>query len=257
MKNAIKVLVGTLVLSAALTACGKKGGAKAAAAPGPAPAAQAAGVCQLNNQGQCVGGVGAYGYVGVNTWKGNIIVANSPVYLQFLTENGLCYGVQCTRVSGFFNVKIQTVSDTLPNAANFSITPRYQGYHGRSLETQADAYMNAANNGFQLVYNRYSGSAYGNGYGRPAVVPYGAPGQPVNQAAIAAQSASLQIVLTWADATQTIANVVLVYRSQQFAAGQVRADSLPYGQQYGPQHSGHAPEVAPFRGQRQEQPIQW
>jgi len=245
-----KLIYGLLVVSA-LAACGKKGGgSNGAAAPGPG----AAGVCQLNAQGQCVGGVGAYGYVGRNTWDGNVIVTNQAKYLEFLAQNGLCYGPQCSRASGFFNVKVQTVSDTLPNAANFSITPRFGGYGGRRLETQADAYINAANNGFQLVYSRFN-YGYGNGYqyGRP-VLPYGTPVQPGVNPQIAAQNQSLQIVLTYADATQTMANVSIVYMGVQIANGQMRA--LYFNNGMGMQRTGlppgvqqqHAPEVAPYLG---------
>ncbi len=258
MKNVIKVLIGSLVLSAALTACGKKGAGSPAAA---GPVAGAAGVCQLNAQGQCVGGVGAYGYVGKNTWEGNIIVTNQPKYLQFLIENGLCRAQQCSAVSGFLTVQVQTVRDTLPNNANFSITPDLGGYYqARSLSTRAQAYVNAAQNGFQLVYNRLSGSGYGNGYangyGRPAVMPYGANGQPINTA-VAPQNTSLQIVLTWADATQTIANVIIVYQNVQFAAGQVQGQFISGGQQFSPRQTGAAPAVVPYRGQQQPQPQQW
>lgn len=188
----------------------------------------------------------------VNTWSGNVTVTNLAKYSEFLGLNGLCYNLECTYVSGFFRLSVQTVSEELPNAVNFAITPRFGGgFSGRRLSTQGDGYANAAGNGFQVVYNRfnYQGSGYGYGYGyggnRPTITPYGTP---VTGTPAAPTQSSLQIVLTYADATGTIADAVVIYQGVQIAQGRLLARNIPvasagygYGSSYGAGYGSSTP----------------
>lgn len=259
MKSVIKVLVGTLFVTAALTACGKKGkGVGNAAAPGPA-AVGAAGVCPLNAQGLCAAGVGS-GYVAPNTWKGKMVAVNQPKYVQFLADNGLlCYGIECGRVSNSFELSVEVLTGDLPEPVNFLIKPRFQGQGhrsgGPSLHTQAEAYMNAANNGFQLVFNRFNNYGHGGGFqhggfNRPGVLPYGHNGQPIHaNSAVAAQNTALQIVLTYTDPTHTMANVAVVYQGVHIASGPATAGFL-YGNQVMSSARQAAPATAPYQPQR-------
>lgn len=236
MKSSIKTLVGIVVASMALSACGKKGGGSSNAGT---PGAGAVGVCQLNAQGMCVGGTAQSGVVPANTWEGRPVVTNQQKYAQFLADNGLCYGPQCGYASGFFTMKIRTVEDqsfsgagvaSLPSAVNFAIVPRFGGYPSqRALNTQGDGYATASGpntNGFQIVYNRFNGlgygmnNMYGNNFYRPGIAPYGQPVQTVPTA----QNSTLQIGVVFADATQTIVNVSIVYQGVQIANGQLRAN---------------------------------
>lgn len=252
-----KLIVGLMVVTA-LAACGKKGKGSSASGPAPGPGAGAAGACSLNAQGQCVGGVNFNtGFVGLNTWVGNVGVTNQQKFIEFMTANGLCYGIQCTRAYSFFELQVRTVRETLPGMANFAITPLFDGFPGRSLNTRAQAFLNGGNNGFQLVYNRSAygyggGYQYGGGnyYGRPVMPygPYGTPGAPGVNPAIANQNTAVQIVLTYRDATGTIADVAVLYQGVQIGSGQVMAQYPMNGQLGGPVPANpNAPAVAPFR----------
>lgn len=270
----MKKLVFALFVVSALAACGKKkgssGGGGPAAGPGPA------GVCQLNAQGQCVGGVNMNtGYVGRNVWNGNIGIVNPQKYMEFMTQNGLCHGIQCTSAGGmynFFELTVKTERETLPGTVKFWITPVINGNQGRTLGARAQGYINGANNGFQMVYTRtinncppgsmciqgqpqYQQQRYDQ-YGRPMILPYGAPNQP--NALVAPQTTTLQIVLTYNNQPQQptygynmqqVAQVSVVYMGVEIGRGQVMAQYRT--QQYSgypQQNSQLAPEVAPYMG---------
>jgi hypothetical protein len=245
-----------LVVSAVLTACGKKGGGGGSSSP----AAGAAGACALNQFGGCAGGVGQGGVVPANTWDGNVAVTNPNKFRQFMADTGLCYAQQCVGASGFFRLAVQTIRDsnvpggptsfaTLPGAVNFSIAPRFNGYYSRVLRTQGDGYANAGNNGFQVVYNQMQMGMGQMGYN------YLQPGMPGYVNPAAQPNRSLQIVVTWADATQTIANATVLYQGTAFAQGQIRAQF--YGGPNvlngvnGVNRTGQGPAVVPYQGQQQ------
>lgn len=251
-----KLVIGLMIASAVLTACGKKG---KGGGGGGGPAVGAAGACPLDQFGRCVGGVGQSGVVPANTWEGNVSVTEGNKYRQFLLDNSLCFGLSCQNVSGFFKVAVQTIRDqngpggasayaSLPGDVNFLIVPRMNGWGiGNRLNTRGEGYINGAGNGFQVNYNRnlYGGGYYGPQY-RPGL-PYGQvyPGYPGYQQPIAPQTnMTLQIVLTWADATQTIANVSLIYQGVQFATGQLRGRFWA-GNGAGPLNTNGNPQNAP------------
>lgn len=259
------LMLGLMIVATILTACGKKGGkgGGGAAAPGAA-----AGACGLDAFGRCVGGTGQSGDVPVNTWQGRVSVTDMNRYRQFLADNGLCYAQSCQGIVGFFDLAVQTIRDPnfgagpsnfarLPGWVNFAVRPQTYYYRTRGLETRGEGRITGANNGFEVIYTPNNGGFFGGpmpyGYG------YGYPQQPIAPQ----QNRTLQIVVTWADATQTIANATVLYQGAQFANGRV------YGRFYaGPnsqmvngvpqnQNVQGGPAVAPYQQPQYQQQPAW
>jgi hypothetical protein len=246
MKNLVMALI---VVTAALTACGKKGGGSGGSAPGVA-----AGACALDAFGRCVGGAGIPGVVPANTWTGNISVTDPNRYRQFLVDNGLCYGMSCHGMAGFFSLVVQTIRDSnvgpsnyasLPGWVNFAIRPSSTGwYQMRGLNTRGEGRITNSNNGFEVIYSpsQYWGGPMPMPYGQPYGYPYQQPQPQVNR--------TLQIVVTWADATQTIANATVLYQGVQFAYGRVTARFFG-----GPNMVNGPQQPYPYYQNRQQQQI--
>lgn len=264
MKQGIQILVGSLILASALSACGKKDGAKAAA-----PATNATIGCVQTAQGICSTATG--GIMGVGEGRGSMVVSNPAKFQQFLLDNGMCSGMTiqqhpmfrrpglpCNLASNYFELVINSTNEKpLPKRVNFNITALLSGRevslagqnyqqvdrygrpyggstYGRNM-TSADIY-GLANGGFQLDFMR------GGVYGGP--VPYGRYGV-VPQQVVPQQNIRLNVVLNPADATRTIFTAVVSYQGVQIATGQFYGSFGYAGQGLGVSPNGYAPEVLP------------
>lgn len=205
-------------MTAALSACGKKGGGSSAAPAGASAATNPA--------------ISA-GYVGQNTYQGNLVVTDVPHYLVFLQDQGLCYGADCSRAAGYFSLKVQTISEMLPDDVNFYLTPRFAGYRSRQLRTHGEGYMTADGRGFQVQYKRFNYTA-----GMPTPFGMGVGG---TQPYAMTSGKTLYITLTFADATNAIANVTVQYEGFTIAQGQMRGAVAT-----GLRTSGGAPTTLPY-----------
>ncbi|MGE4132934.1 MAG: hypothetical protein AB7F86_14935 [Bdellovibrionales bacterium] len=259
MSNSYKVLVGSLFLAAALTACGKKGKSSNTAAAGVAaiPGVSVAGGCSLDANGICQPGTySTSGVVGIGKWRGNLVIVDSNMYRQFLMETNQCgtfqsfgyspygnNGYGCQIFSSQIRLDVQTAQEFLPMSANdqtawFGINYRARGRHPVGGFAQyADAFGKADNSGFQLIFNtlgapganRYLGYAQPYGYSNPGVryaPTVVAPGQPITS--FAAVNSTVQIVLTYIDPLRTVLDAQLIYKPRNsgtatvIARGQIR-----------------------------------
>lgn len=219
MKNIFKLFAGSVVIIAALAACGKKGGGGSASANGVAYG----GGCVTDASGVCVGGYNSgYAYVGTGTWRGSLTITNQQLLQQLYSESGRCrrgyspyptiqqpgFAFQCVQAS-FLRVSVMVQNGQVPGRGYFSIVPTLNGgQSGMALAKYADAYLNGGSNGFLLAYTPPQGFNVG--------VPYQFPGQPAIQ-----QPGTLQIVSNWTDASHTLLNVNVVYKNGVIASGQL------------------------------------
>lgn len=243
MKNAMKILIGSMVLVSALSACGKK--SKSTASTGGA-AAVGYGGCPLNAQGFCASAA-AGGSVLRNTWESDefIMVTNPGKFSEFAGKNGLCSGFSCANMSQFVYLKVQTVRRSLPNYVNFTIAPAFNmgGIRRRALETRGEGFMNGAGNGFNVLFNRYNNNGMGFGTGFGMGIPMGVP-----VAAQAPTQSTLQIVVNYVDATMTVVEAVVIFEGTPIAQGRLFArEPIANRVAYTSGNGQQAPEVIPYR----------
>lgn len=208
MKKTLNLLTATITLCLSLTmlsACSKGGGDNAPAASPPAP-------------GPAVTSSGTAGYVGNGTWNGSMHVQNIPVYKQFLSSNNLCWGWQCERVLGIFQLQISTVyvsGGYLPAQVVFVLSPFFAGYLVQGQSQNAVGYINGTGPNTGLLLN-YNGDNFASGCGDPT---FGA----CNIAQ--SNQVMLQISTQYTDATHNTMNVQVLYYGQKIADGTMQGDS--------------------------------
>lgn len=211
--------IGVLVFAMfALTACpGKKGNNNANGL--------VAGACVIDASGTCVGGQPYYGAGG--NWKAWLNVVNPALYSQFMMEHRMCRGYTCTAAGQNLLGVYVNLGQT---SGEFTLTAYQYNRLGRSVTKQAQAYSTGVA-GFNLVYqNMYF-------IQQPYTMQY------PNNIMPPQTDTSIQIVSTYADASQMVLNTQVLYRGQILATGQLLGrPNYGYGGGYGGGY-GYKPAV--------------